>query len=192
MNLNLLNIDNTAIFGTIIFVAFIALAVFLFIVIKKRVDSNYKTAIDYSKIDGKSQLVKHVPFMWPKEVEFFEMFKKVLPSKYMVIPKVCVGKIVKPHGNLILFNAIKDKFVDYVVLLKDKMEPVVVVECFYPAITDGTVKEMDESIKVALKSVNIPIIRYEILDHEYNKEEVLRTFLDCLDPVALAELRKSN
>ena len=193
MKIYMLNEVNVkTVVGVIVFLALIALAVFLFIFIKKRMDNNYKTAIDYSKIDGKSQLVKHVPFMWPKEVEFYEMFKSVLPSKYIIIPKVCVSKIVKPHGSLVLFNAIKDKFVDFLVLKKDKMEPVVVIDCFYPAITDKTIKEMDTAVAVALKSVNVPVLKYEILDTDYDKEQVLKTFLDALDPVSLAELRKNN
>ena len=82
MNLNMLNqVDASLILGIILFVAFIALAVFLFIYVKKKMDSNYKTAVDYSKIDGKSQLVRHIPFMWPKEVEFYEVLQKTLPKQ---------------------------------------------------------------------------------------------------------------
>lgn len=193
MNTVMLNaFDYNLLIGIILFLCLVALAVYLFISVRKHMNSNYKTAVDYTKIDGKSQLVRHVPFMWPKEVEFYDTFKSVLPKEYILIPKVCVSKIVKPHGSLVLYNAIKDKFVDYVVIKKNNMEPVVVINCFYPAITDKSIKELDEVVKVALKSVNIPVLKYEILDGKYDKEQLLKTFLDALDPVALAELRKNN
>lgn len=192
MNLSMLNFDWGVLIGIILLMGLIALAVFLFIIIKKQVDNNYKTAVDYSKIDGKSQLVRHVPFMWPKEVEFYDMIKGVIPKDFIIIPKVCVSKIVKPHGSLVLFNAIKDKFVDYVVIKKSNMEPIMVIDCFYPAITDKTIKELDKATTIALNSVNIPVLRYEILDLPYDRDAVLKTFLDALDPVVLAELRKKN
>lgn len=192
MSLSMLNFDASILIGVILIIAFIALAVFLYIIIKRKVNNNYKTAIDYSKIDGKSQLVRHVPFMWPKEVEFYDMLKETIPKSFVIVPKVCVSKVVKPYGSLVLFNAIKDKFVDYVIIKKSNMEPVVVIDCFYPAITDKTIKELDESVKVALKSVNIPILKMEILDEPYDKDKVLKTFLDALDPVTLAQMKKKN
>lgn len=192
MSLSMLNFDFAIIISVFVLIALIALAVYLYIIIRKKVNNNYKTAIDYSKIDGKSQLIKHVPFMWPKEVEFFEMLQEVIPKTFMIVPKVCVSKIVKPYGSLVLFNAIKDKFVDFVIIKKSNMEPVVVIDCFYPAITDKSIKELDEATKVALDSVNIPILKMEILDEPYNKEQVLKTFLDALDPVNLAQMRKKN
>lgn len=184
--------DFTIIIGIVLLIVCIALAIYLFIIIKKKVDNNYKTAVDYSKIDGKSQLVRHVPFMWPKEVEFYDMLQDTIPKQFVIVPKVCVSKIVKPYGSLVLFNAIKDKFVDYVIIKKSNMEPVVVIDCFYPAITDKTIKELDEATKVALKSVNIPILKMEILDEPYDKDQILKTFLDALDPVTLAQMKKKN
>lgn len=193
MSLSMLNdFDFTIIIGIVLLIVCIALAIYLFIIIKKKVDNNYKTAVDYSKIDGKSQLVRHVPFMWPKEVEFYDMLQDTIPKQFVIVPKVCVSKIVKPYGSLVLFNAIKDKFVDYVIIKKSNMEPVVVIDCFYPAITDKTIKELDEATKVALKSVNIPILKMEILDEPYDKDQILKTFLDALDPVTLAQMKKKN
>lgn len=178
--------------GVLILAGCIYLSVIISTKLRKNLNENYKSAIDYDKIDGKSQLVRHVPFMWPKEVEFFEIFQSVLPSDYMMIPKVSVDKIVKPHGSLILYNAVKNKFVDYVIIKKSKMEPVIVIDCFYPAITDSNIKELDKAVKVALKSVDIPILRCEILDIPYDKMELYKKFLDALDPVNLAELKKLN
>lgn len=192
MSLSMLNFDASILIGVIILIIFIALAIILYIIIKKKVNDNYKTAIDYSKIDGKSQLVRHIPFMWPKEVEFYDMLKETLPKSFVIVPKVCVSKIVKPYGSLVLYNAIKDKFVDYVIIKKSNMEPVVVIDCFYPAITDKTIKELDESVKVALKSVNIPILKMEILDEPYDKDKILKTFLETLDPVTLAQMKRKN
>jgi len=180
------------IIGVIVLIVCIYLAFIIATKVKKSLDENYKTAIDYDKIDGKSQLVRHVPFMWPKEVEFYDTFRTLLPSDYLMIPKVSVDKIVKPHGSLVLYNAVKNKFVDYVIIKRSNMEPVMVIDCFYPAITDSNIKELDKAVQVALKAVNIPVLTFEILDIPYDRMEMYRRFLDALDPIALAELKKEN
>ena len=40
-----------------------------------------------------------------EELEFYEMIKSVIPKEFMIIPKIGLDEIVKPNGNLLLFNA---------------------------------------------------------------------------------------
>lgn len=184
--------ELTTILALVIILLFITLGIYLGIKTKKKLDGNYKQAIDFDKIDGKSQLVKHVPYLWPKELEFYEIFASILPKEYIIISKVGVDKIVKPHGSLLLYNAIKTKYVDFCVFKKATMEPIMVIDCFYPSITDSSIKELEKPIQVALKAVEIPILKFEILDEPYDKAMLLKRFYDALDPVALAQLRKKE
>ncbi len=178
--------------GIVIIVAFVALGIIVGIKTKKSLDNNYKKEINFDKLDGKSQLIKHVPYLWPKEVEFYDMYRKLLPADYLMVPKVGVDKIVKPHGSLVMYNAIKTKYVDFCIFKRSTMEPVVVVDCFYPSITDSTMKVLDPAVTAALKAVDIPVLQYEILDVPYDTTKVISRFYDALDPVALAQLRKDN
>ena len=173
-----------------IILLFAGLGIYLGIKAKKRMDSNYKSTIDFDKIDVKSQLVKHIPYLWPKEVEFYDMYRTLLPKEYLMVPKVGVDKIVKPHGSLLMYNAIKTKYVDFCIFKRSNMEPVVVIDCLYPSITDSSIKEMDKAVKKSLEAVSIPVLQYEILDVPYDKDAVIKRFYDALDPVALAQLRK--
>lgn len=184
--------DWSTVFGILIILAFIAFGIVVGIKVRNMLNKNYKKEINFDKIDGKSQLIKHVPYLWPKEVEFFDMYRKLLPEDYLMVPKVGVDKIVKPHGSLVIYNAIKTKYVDFCIFRRSTMEPVVVIDCFYPSITDSTMKVLDPAVTAALKAVSIPVLQYEILDVPYDTDKVISRFYDALDPIALAQLRKSG
>ena len=188
-----------------IILLFAGLGIYLGIKAKKRMDSNYKSTIDFDKIDVKisykiielfsaglysSPNKAFEELIWPKEVEFYDMYRTLLPKEYLMVPKVGVDKIVKPHGSLLMYNAIKTKYVDFCIFKRSNMEPVVVIDCFYPSITDSSIKEMDKAVKKSLEAVSIPVLQYEILDVPYDKDAVIKRFYDALDPVALAQLRK--
>lgn len=185
----LLSIDATLIIGLVILALAIAGGVYLAIKLNKKVASSMEN-IDWSKANFKGSLKKHVPVLWPKELEFYEMFKSILPKEFMIVPKIGVDEIVKPNGNLVLFNAIQKEHVDFCVIKISNMEPVVVLDTYYPSICDSTMQELPMPVQKALEEVNIPVIKYEILDIPYDKEVVLKKFLDAVDPVTLAQLRK--
>ena len=155
-------------------------------------DNNYKKDVDLSKIDAKNTLVKHVPYLWPKELEFYEMYASLLPKEYIIVSKVGVDKIVKPRGSLVMYNAIKNKYVDFCVFKRSTMEAVVVLDCYYPSIVDSTSKELPPAVSKALAAVGVPVIKFEILDIPYDKDKVLQQFYDALDPVSLAQLKKQK
>ena len=178
------------IIAIVIIVLFLGFGIWLGIYVRRSMNNNYSKTVDFDRIDIKSQLVKHVPYLWPKELEFYQMYSKILPKQYMIVPKVGVDKIVKPHGSLVMYNAIKSKYVDFCVFKISNMEPVAVIDCFYPSITDSTMKEMDKATKKSLEAMEIPVLQYEILDIPYDENQVIQRFYDALDPVALAQLRK--
>lgn len=186
---NLLLADVYLILGVSILVVFVVVAIFLGVKINQKMSGYHKDALDFSNVDAKSQLIRHIPYLWPKEFEFLEMFKSILPDGYLIVPKVGVDKIVKPHGSLVVYNAIKTKYVDFCVFQTRNMEPVVVLDCFYPSIADSTIKEMDKAVVKALDAVDIPVLKYEILDTPYDKAVILKTFLSALDPIEIAKLK---
>ena len=186
----LLEVDITFIVGIILVVFAVGIGVFLAVKLNKKVTNNVHK-IDWRTYTGKDQLKKHTPVLWPKELEFYYMFRSVLPKEFMIMPKLGVDEIVKPNGgNLVFFNAVKDEHVDYAIVKVANMEPVAVVDTYYPSIADSTMQELDQAVIKALESVNIPVITYEILDVPYDKEKVLRTFLEAIDPVTLAQMKK--
>ena len=187
----LLSVDVALIFGLIILVAAIVFGVILAIKLNRKVTNSAKR-INWKTFNAKGQLKKHVPVLWPKELEFYLMFQSVLPKGFMIVPKMGVDEIVKPEGSLVLFNEIKSKHVDFCIIKISNMEPIAVLDTYYPSITDSTMQEMDIAVKKSLESVNIPVIKYEILDIPYDKDLVLKTFLDAIDPINLAALRNKK
>lgn len=189
-NMLLENSTITLIFGIVIVVLAVAGAVLLAIKLNKKM--NMAKSIDWKTYNAKGQIKKHIPVLWPKEVEFYQMFRSVLPSEFMIIPKMGVNEIVKPNGNLVLYNAIKNEHVDFCIVRISNMEPIAVLDTFYPSITDSTMQEINPAVKKALESVDIPVIKYEILDVPYDKNQVLAKFLEAIDPVSLAELKNNK
>ena len=188
----LLTFDITLLLGVIIVVAAVVIGVILSIKLNRKVTNNAKK-IDWSNFNAKDQLKKHVPMLWPKELEFYYMFRSVLPKEFMILPKLGVDEIVKPTGgNLVLFNAVKDEHVDYCIVKVSNMEPIAVIDTYYPSISDSTMQKLEASVIKALESVTIPVITYEILDVPYDKEKVLRKFLESIDPVVLAQLKNKK
>ena len=189
---NMLLDDSTLnlIFGIVLVVLAVAGAIVLALRLNKKMNS--VKSIDWKNYNAKGQIKKHIPVLWPKEVEFYQMFRSVLPAEFMIIPKMGVNEIVKPNGNLVLYNAIKNEHVDFCVVKISNMEPIAVLDTYYPSITDRTIQEINPAVKKALESVDIPVISYEILDVPYDKSKVFATFLDAIDPVSLAELKNSK
>ena len=188
---NMLLVDTTLIIGLVILVVAIVGALYFGIKLNKKV-SNNATKVDWNKFNGNGQLKKHTPLLWPKELEFYYMFRTILPKEFMIIPKLGVDEIVKPDGGKLLFNAVKDEHVNFCIVKVMNMEPVAVLDTFYPSIGDSTMQELPVAVKKALESVDIPVIKYEILDVPYDKDAELKKFLNAIDPVTLAQIKKSK
>jgi len=179
---------SESILTLIIFLAFLVLAVVLFFVIKKLEKkrlANHKKV----KLDTKPKLKLNLPFLSNNEVKFLSVFQNSLPSDYVAFPKVIMHSLVKPDGSLVVFNEIKDDVLDVVVFLKSKMQPVLVVDLIDPSKGDKSETKYNEFTEKSLKSVNLPLLSLT-LDHDYEKIELLNLFLDKMDPVSIAQLKK--
>lgn len=179
---------NESILALIIFLIFVVVAVVLFVVVKKldkkRVSNNKKI-----KLDAKPRLKLNLPYLTNNEVKFLSVFQNSLPSEYVAFPKVVMTNLVKPDGSLVVFNEIKDDILDIVVFLKSKMQPVLVVDLIDPSRGDKSETKYNEYTVQSLKSVHLPILNLT-LDHDYEKIELLNLFLDKMDPVSIAQLKK--
>jgi len=180
---------SESILTLIIFLIFLVIAVVLFFVIKhlekRRLASRKKI-----KSDAKPKLKLNLPFLSNNEVKFLSVFQNSLPSEYVAFPKVVTHSLVKPDGSLVVFNEIKDDILDIVVFLKSKMQPVLVVDLIDPTKGDKTITKYNEYTVQSLKSVNLPVLSLT-LDHDYEKIELLNLFLDKMDPVSIAQLKKN-
>lgn len=179
---------SEGILALIIFLVFIAIAVVLFIIIKKmekkRLANNKK-----AKFDNKPRLKLNLPFLTNNEVRFLAVFQNSLPSEYVAFPKIVMHSLVKPDGGLVVYNEIKDDVLDVVVFLKSKMQPVLIVDLIDPARGDKALTKYNEYTEKSLKSLSLPILNIT-LDHDFNKVELLNAFLDKMDPISIAQLKK--
>ncbi len=189
--ISLLMVDVVSIIGIVVLVAAVVGAIFVAMGINKKVN-NSAEKIDWKSYNAKGQLKKHTPLLWPKELEFYYMFRSILPKEFMIVPKLGIDEIVKPNGSKVLFNTVKEEHVDLCIVKVANMEPVAVLDTYYPSITDSTMQELPLPVKKALESVDIPVIKYEILDTPYDKDEILKKFLNAIDPVTLAQLKKKK
>ncbi|MBE5745933.1 MAG: DUF2726 domain-containing protein [Clostridiales bacterium] len=179
---------NETILALLILFIFIAIAVVVFIFIKKaekkRANNNKK-----AKFDGKPRLKLNLPFLTNNEVKFLAVFQNSLPSEYVAFPKVVMHSLVKPDGGLVVYNEIKDDVLDVVVFLKNKMQPVLVVDLIDPARGDNAATKYNEYTQKSIKSLSLPVLNVT-LDHDFDKIELLNAFLDKMDPISIAQLKK--
>jgi len=165
--------------------------VFFGISANKKIDKNMNKIIDYDKLDAKGQLEKTIPYLAPKEMVIYDILVSILPKEFVLFPRIGIEKLLKPKNSLVLFNAVKDKFVDMVVFKRNNMEPIMVVDIYDTSIAERSFQEFDKALTKTISAVNIPIWKIEIKD-KYDKNQLLSSFLDKLNPIALAEIRKQK
>lgn len=170
----------------LILIIFVVIAVACYFLIKHFEKKRLKNK-KMIKTDQKPRLKLNVPFLTKEEVKFLSAFQNALPSDYVAFPKVLLSDIVKPDGSMVVFNEIKNSQVDLCVFMKKNMQPVMVVDLISG---DSFLAGLSEYIVKSLKSVNVPILSIHTTN-EYDKLDLLNQFLDKLDPVYMAQLRKN-
>ncbi len=179
---------SETVLAIIILLVFVAVAFVVYFVIKnaekKRSVKNKK-----AKFDDKPRLKLNLPFLSQSEVKFLAVFQNSLPSEYVAFPKVVMNTIVKPDGSLVVFNEIEHNILDVVVFLKSKMQPVCVVDLIDPSKGDKSATKFSEYVTKGLNSVKLPVLTIT-LDHDFERVELLNKFLEVMDPISLAQLKK--
>ncbi len=178
---------SEGILALILILVFLAIAVVVYFAIK-RLESKRTAKSKKAKFDGKPRLKLNLPFLTNQEVKFLAVFQNSLPSEYVAFPKVVMNQIVKPDGSLVVFNEVEHNILDVVVFLKSKMQPVLVVDLIDPSKGDKTVTQFGDYTQKSLKSVKLPVLSV-VLDHDYERVELLNLFLEAMDPVNLAKLK---
>lgn len=169
---------------------FIILAIILFIVISKG-NINKERKIKSREIDTQKSMQLKIPFLNNMENNFLYNFQKVLPDEYVVYPKVSIKQVVLPYNNKTLFEYIHNRTLDFVVFLRKNMQPVVVIDIHDRTGVQKSIADDDKYLGEALRNVNLPIVDFEVRQ-DYEPAELLRKFLDALDPVAIANLKKNT
>lgn len=173
----------------IVLIIFIAVAIFAFFAIKKVEEKRGKSKAKKLTTSASPKLKIKLPYLSKSEVKFLAVFQNSLPSEYVAFPRVQMSDIVKPDGSLIIFQEIQHEVLDVVVFLKTKMQPVLIVDLYDPSKGEKALEKYNEFTEKALKSVGLPVLTVT-LDHDFEKVELLNAFLDKMDPVSIAQLKK--
>lgn len=178
----------------IIIGAFIIFSIIIVLIIKKpkrykkgkRPSTHTGVEIDYSK-----SMALKIPFLNGMENNFLYNFQKVLPDEYVVYPKINMKSLINPYNNINFYNAVSNRVLDFVVFLRKNMQPVVVIDIHDRTGVQKSIEEDDKNLFMALKNVNLPIVEFEVRQ-DYVPAELLSRFLDALDPLAIANLKKNR
>ncbi len=178
--------------GISVLAVFLILSITSYVMIKKKVEvSASKENINLDDINASKEVSVNLPYLSQNALNFLELYRKILPSTYVVLPKVRVGHILKPSGSKVLYNVCKEEFLDLVVFLRKNMQPVVVVDIIDMTYGNSSMFEINKEVALALKGANLPVVT-EYIKEVYDNGLLLQGFLDALDPIALAQLKKSN
>ena len=99
--------------------------------------------------------------------------------------------LINPYNNINFYNAVSNRVLDFVVFLRKNMQPVVVIDIHDRTGVQKSIEEDDKMLFMALKNVNLPVVEFEVRQ-DYVPAELLSRFLDALDPLAIANLKKNR
>ena len=173
--------------------SFLLLGIIVFIIIKKVNDPTSKrnAKIKTSEIDVTKSMGLKIPFLNNAENNFLYNFQRVLPDEYVVFPKVAFGAIATSGNNRPFYDAIANKTLDFVVFLRRNMQPVVVLDINDRTGLQASIEDDEKLLHQALANIRLPIVSYEIRQ-DYDLPALLGRFLDALDPLAIADLKKNR
>jgi hypothetical protein len=114
-------------------------------------------------------------YMYRREVKMLVALNQVLPRQYLSLPKVALGNIFEPDGNKILYNKIKDQFVDFVVFDEASMKPLAVVDVYDNSFEDELIKDANPELYEILKTFKLPVVEIAVrgeVDTQQLKEKL--------------------
>lgn len=94
-----------------------------------------------------------------EEFYFYNFVREHLDKKYYILPKVGVDNILEPqNNNLKQYNAIKQKYIDFVVFEVSSQKPLFAIDLVEHVLSvKGDNPYFDKDIKLALETVGLPI-----------------------------------
>ncbi|MDD4211390.1 MAG: DUF2726 domain-containing protein [Clostridia bacterium] len=178
---------------------FLAIAIFCLIVaIGVIMGSVLKKKLDYSqshtkgaRFEGQVRVNLHKPFIAGESFRFYNALQRALPVEFIAFPNIGVDTIVKPAGDLVTYNAIGGKYLDFVIFKKEGMVPSAVVDLIDPGVSLTSISKQHEVITKTLRTVNLPVLEF-MVDDVYNEKDILTRFLDSQDAYTIAMLKKQR
>lgn len=123
-------------------------------------------------VDIKGSYVDTVDkFLFRKEFKLFILINRILPKGYIAFPKVSVGLILVPVGNKVLFDLIRDKYVDIVIFDEATMKPKVAVDLYDGSIGDEQLDVESPNVVNAFKIAELPLVSFRVKT-EYTTNEI--------------------
>jgi len=180
--------SNDIILAVAIVSLFLAIAYIISGSLKKKM-AHSQSQSKGAKFEGQVKVNLHKPYLPAERFRFYNALQRALPLEYVAFPNVGVDNIVKPAGDLIAYNAISGKYVDYVIFKKVDMSPVAVIDLIDESLSLTSVMKQDPAITKTLKAINIPVLEFYV-EEKYNEKEILARFLDSQDPYTIAMLKK--
>ena len=160
--------NNDIILAIAIASLFFALAYIVSSALKKKM--NYSQSITKgAKFEGQVKVTLHKPYIPAERFRFYNALQRALPLEYTAFPNVGVDNIVKPAGDLVAYNAIGGKYLDYVIFKKENMTPVAVVDLIDQSFSITSTMQQDPVITKTLKAINIPVLDFYVED-KYNEK----------------------
>jgi hypothetical protein len=112
-------------------------------------------------------------FLSPVEMAFFHVLDEMLKENYCVFPKVALTDlffVARPNENVHHSNKLLRKNVDFLVLRRDSMKPVLAIELDYPKQTDH--RPVDDLLEGAFSAAGLPLLHITV-QQTYHLEELL-------------------
>ncbi len=110
-------------------------------------------------------------FLYRKEVKLLIVISKILPKEYVVFPKIGIDTILEPVGSHALFDAVKGKYLDFVIFEQETMKPKLVIDVFDGSIGDEQLDQESPEVFEALKSAELPVVTIKVKT-DYDLEEI--------------------
>ena len=117
--------------------------------------------------------------MFNKEVKIMNLINKILPSDYVLFPKIGADKILEPVGNHNLYNSIKGKYLDFVIFDAKNMKPKVVIDTYDGSLDNEQLDLQAPEVFQAISSAELPIVEIKV-KFEYLEEEIKNPIFEAL------------
>ena len=98
-----------------------------------------------------------------------------------MFPKVGVDTILEPVGSHVLYDSIRDRYVDLVIFDLETMKPRLVIDIFDGSIGDEQLETEAPEVIEALKSAELPIVPIKVKT-SYTPEELKEPIMAILEP----------
>jgi hypothetical protein len=178
------------IFALLMSVLFIVSLFYLIItlIINERLkQKNNKLSDDYILLaQNTGHFVQKQNYIRPDEIVFYEILYKLFSEQYYIFPQARLTDLInielgfRDHDNL--YNAIGLKSVDYLIVTKDKMKPILAIELNGDSHHSKIKQTKDKMKETILSFANIPLLTIQ-KEQKYNAENIKLKVLEKINNI---------